>query len=316
MVTLRRRALLLAACAAGCAGERVDGPPGSVDSALLSPWRTLTGGYLGSPVAGSGLPARPTGMYVRWVNTGAIALRGQELLVADAASSRLWRVDAVSNTVSGLAGVPVSPVTALALGPDLSAWVLDPPSGHVLRFDRDGRLLQTFRTGPSLPTPCALALVNGGATLVLADGAGAQWAEQHGRGGPARTLRPRHRDGLAVGSVDGLAPDGEEILVLDRLSAAVHRVRRDGLVVQTLGQGELMQPVMVAADRWHRAFVLDAAEHCVKVFAGDRPTVRLTSQQLGVRRIGALAVDGGLLAVTDQGFGQVVLHRLGQGSGA
>ncbi|OYU45419.1 MAG: hypothetical protein CFE44_07585 [Burkholderiales bacterium PBB4] len=133
------------------------------DEPLLARGRSLPGGFLAPPLPGTGLPARPgTGMFVKLVAPQAVALRGNELLVLDAAGGRLWRMDVVFNTLAGIAGAPARPDSAVAIGPDGSAWVLDTDSRQVLRFARDGRLLQSHRIGLSVATPVAMALADGG----------------------------------------------------------------------------------------------------------------------------------------------------------
>ena len=90
------------------------------------------------------------------------------------------RLDLLTETLVAIPGAPVSPQVALALGPDLSAWLLDPRGRTLLRYARDGRLAQTLPLPLATPTPVALALVDAGATALVADGASAQWLEQRG----------------------------------------------------------------------------------------------------------------------------------------
>jgi len=300
------------------ADDPADGPsPPRRDEPLLSPWRTVPGGFLAPPSPAPGLLLRPgTGMFVKLVAPTAVALRGSDLLVLDAGSQRLWRIDTTVNTLSGIAGAPTAPGVALALGPDGSAWVLDPVARQVLRFGRDARLLQTFRIGVALPSPVALALADGGATLLLGDGLGAQWSEQRGPGGLQQAVAPAAADGQRLSGVDGLAvqagPGGDTVWVLDRLGGAVHRSRRDGRVLETLGRGALMQPQALVVDRFERAFVVDQQGRALVCLRRGQPPLRLGPAELGVQQIGGLAVDDRLLALTDALAGQVVLHRLGR----
>lgn len=317
---MRRRSFIAQLGLAGVAGCASDGPSGAPASEgpvtqQLRHHRTLQGGYLAPALPGVGLPAAPgSGMFIRWLAPAALALRGSELLVADTAGSRLWRADLMSNAVTGMPAAPVGPGTALALGPDLSAWVLDPPARQVLRFARDGRLLQTWRVGTALPSPVALALADGGATLMLADGLGALWSEQRGPGSLMRTVAPEAADGLRISSVDALAAGRDSVFVLDRLAGVVHQVARAGPVLRTLGGGELQQPVALAIDRLERLYVHDAHDHSIKRLHGQAPTLRWSAAELGVQRIGGLAVDGFLLAVSDPLRGQVVVHQLPPGA--
>lgn len=298
---VRRRVLLGAAMLAGCAGAPLPAPPAARPGQPLR-WRTLQGGFIAPslPPAAPAAGAR-TGMFVRWLAPGAIALAGQELLVADSGSGRLWRAEAGGGYLTGVAGVVAGAQTQLALGPDLSAWVLDPAARQVLRLARDGRLLQTLALPPAMLAPVAMLLADGGATLLLADGMGAQWLELR-PGGIGRTVVPE-----GMGGVDGLAAAPGGLFVLDRLAGAVHQVARGGRRLATLGRGELLQPVAIAADRLGRVYVHDAQDKSLKRLQPGAPVQRWTAAALGLQRIGGLAVDGLLLAVSDPPAGQVQL---------
>jgi len=254
-------------------------------------------------------------MFVRLLSPAAIALRGPDLLVADTGSGRLWRIDSAFNQAAAVTGAPVLPGGAVALGPDLSAWVLDPAARQVLRFARDGRLLQTWRVGADLPSPVGLALADGGATLLLADGLGAQWSEQRGPGGLARLVAPS-RDGRRISGVDAIVPMGDALYVLDRLAAAVHRVDRDGRLLATLGRGDLVQPGAIAVDRDGRVFVADRAGSVLVVLQDGQPARRIDAAALDLLRIGSLALDERTLALADPMRGQVMLYTLVPGGGS
>lgn len=313
-----RRALLAlpAAWLAGCALAPAD--EGSAPAAgtstgedLLFPWRSINGGFLAPPGPVLGFPARPgTGMFVKLVAPTALALRGGDLLVVDSGAGRLWRLDLGLNTIAAIAGAPTAPGTATALGADLSAWVLDTAAAQVLRFARDGRLLQTFRAGAAASAPASLALVDGGVTLLLADRALPRWAELRGVGLIAVEIRPDGEGDGGPRNVDAIALFGDEVLVLDRLAAAVWRVQRDGRVRGRLGDGVLKQPTALAVDRQGRVFVVEAAGQALVALAPGEPPRRFEARELGVVQIGGIAVDERLLAVADRVGGTVVLHRI------
>lgn len=314
MITRRHCVLATLAFAGGCASEVPAGPaaPPTPEPLLLSQ-RSVGGGFLAPPTPGVGLPARPTGMFTKLASPTALALREHELLVADIVSGRLWRADLFAGTFSAVAGAPVGAQTALALGPEGSAWVLDPGARQVLRFARDGRLLQTWRVDREVVNPVAFALADQGATLLLADGAAAVWSEQRGPGGIVQVVRPAvpARDGARIGGVDAIAEAPSGLFVLDRVAGAVHRVARDGTVLDTLGRGVLRQPWALAADRAGRAFVIDAAD--LVVLQAGTETRRFALATLGVRRPGGIACDGRTLAIADALGGQVQLWRIGRG---
>ena len=286
-------------------------PAGAV---ALSPFRTVAGGFLAAPGAVFGMPARPgSGAYVKLLAPAAVALRGNDLLVADSGSGRVWRVDIALNTFSPIAGVTATLGSAVALGPDLSAWVLDGVSRQVQRFSRDARLLQSYRTDNAATSTAAFTLADGGATLLLADDSQRQWLELRPAGARATPVRPGGTEPLDVRGVDALASAGDMVYVLDRNAAVVHVVRRDGRVAGQLGAGELKQPVAIAADRRGRVFVVDAQDRAIKLLRPGRPAQVFDAAQLRVQMIGGIAVDEQFLAVTDRLSGQVVIHSLREG---
>jgi hypothetical protein len=304
---MKRRAVcgFAALSLVGCANDPANQDAAPNPTGPLTPWRVVNGGFLTPPQA-PGMPPRPgTGMFVKLLSPAAVALRGPDLLVADAGNARLWRIDAAMNQASGIAGAPVLPNTALAIGPDLSAWVLDPASRQVLRFARDGRLLQTFRVPTEMPSPVALALADGGATLLVADSLGAQWLEQRGASGIVQKVSPISEGGARITGVDGLAASESALFVLDRLGAAAHKVARDGRVLATLGCGELMQPSAIAADRHGRVFVIDQAQQSLVLLREGAPAQRFNARELQMQRLGGIAIDERVLALSDPLLGQV-----------
>lgn len=315
----RRSALLLAPWLAGCAAglQPPDVMPPIQPSAggTYRPWRTLDGGFLGRTSPALGVPAAPgTGMYTRFVAPVALALHGHELLVADAGSGRLWRVDVLLDTMAGIAGAAVSPQTVLALGHDGSAYLLDPPTRRIARFARDGRLIQAWSVPLAIATPVALALADGGATVLLGDGMGARWVEMRGGPGLPMALTPHRADGRPVSGTDALGVWRDTVYVLDRLAGAVHHCRRDGSALATLGQGRLQQPSRLAVDGVGRACVLDAHDGRLHLLAPDGSAQVLDTRAAGAAQAAAVAADGDLLAIADRASGRVVLWRSGPGT--
>jgi len=310
----RRAALAGATCslalhAAGCASPADLPAPAAADGALRA-WRSLSGGFLGSAVPGIGGPALPgAGAFIRLVFPSALALRDNEMLIVDSGSARLYRADIALNTLIPIAGAPATPQTRVALGPDLSAFVLDPAARRVLRFARDGRLIQTFRADDSLAAPTGFALTRSGSAVVIADRTLAQIAIVGMAGGtvvPLRALRP---DGAAAGGAAAIAAGQDDLYLLDQAAGRVHRVGLDGLIRASFG-AELAAPTLLEVDRFERVYVAEPQVGRIRVFADDRLVRTWTAAELGVQRIGGIAVDGSQLAVSDVGTGRVSLFRL------
>jgi hypothetical protein len=272
---------------------------------VLQRRRTLPGAYLTRPAAAAG-----SGMFARWGPPLALALRGGEMLVADPHAARLWRVDTTRQTMRAVSGAPVGPGVLLALGPGSAAWVLDPQARQVLCFGRDGRLLRTLRLPAELVSPVAMVLANGGTTLLLGDGLGAQWIELPTDHKGWRLVEPRRDDGSRAGSVDGLAVCGDGLCVLDRHAGVVLGVSRDGRIADTFGHGELLQPLALAVDPWQRLIVHDAGDACLKLLQSGSVVARLDAVALGLGSLGAMAHHDGVLALADAQDGAVTMYQL------
>ena len=191
--------------------------------------------------------------------------------------------------------------------------MLDGVSRQVTRFARDGRPMQTYRAGNTAPAPVGIALADGGATLLMADAALRHWLEFRPIGSFSTAVVPDAVRSLAgaagaVHGVDAIATSRDSVVVLDRSAGAVHVMHRDGQIQGRLGEGDLKQPVALAADRYGRVFVLDAQDDALVLLRVGRAAQRITAQALRVQRIGGIAVDESLLAVSDPLTGQVVLH--------
>ena len=295
---------LLVACAAAPQQPARSVRPGDIG---LDPWRTLAGGFPAASLPLTGLPVRPkAGVYAKLVAPMAVAMSGNELLVADAGTQRVWRADLGFNTLTALPGVIATPTTALALAPDLSAWVLEGVAGQVRRFARDGRLLQTFRLGTDAAAPSGLALADAGATLLVSDSGLRQWLEFRPVGSLVTSVRPQG----GVRGVDAVAVNGTVLWVLDRAAALVHRTDRSGRVLASLGAGALQQPVALAVDARDRVWVLDAQDGSLKLLQEGRPVQVFDAAALRVQQAAALAVSEGFIAVADRLGGQVVVYRV------
>lgn len=324
MVTSRRlaRAALgaltvaaTAAALAGCAAAIEQARPPAPAAGIVTPWRVVNGGFLSAPQPLTGVPARPgSGAFVRLVFPAALALRDRELLIVDSGAGRIYRCDLALGTLLPIAGAPAAIDTRVALGADLSAFVLDTPARRVLRFARDGRLLQTFRSESIAADPTDLALADDGISLYVADRTLAQLAVFRAAGAFALPLVPRSADDARIAGVRALARGRDGFYLLDAHAGVVHRIARDGTLAASFGRGQLAAPAALAVDRAGRVFVSEPRAGAVKVFESGVLTQTLGASELRMQSVGALAIDGDVLAVADTTAGQVALFRLAPGA--
>lgn len=325
MTRLRQGAMRLASAAAGAlalaacieltkenlVAQPAPLPAAPAGKATITPWRTVNGGFLGAPSALTGVPVRPSvGAFVRLVAPHAVAVRGNDVLIVDSGAGRIYRYDIALNTLMPLPGAPATPQTRVALAPDLSAYVLDVTARQVLRFARDGRLLQTFRPDVAF-TPADFALGNDNVSLQLIDRTTRQLVLLTQVGASVLPLRPAREDGSVSEAAAAIAVGRAGTYLLDATAGVVDVVDRDGRVVQTFGKGELTLPNALAVDRFERVYVSEPAARSVRIFRGGALVQTLTPAELRVTSIGAVATADNLFAVSDPENGQVALHLLG-----
>lgn len=307
---VRLAALVLLALVIGCASEPL---PATTDGgAPRFAARTISGGFIASPLPLTGAPAQPgSGAFVRLQRPTAIALRDGELLVVDAAAGRIFRIDRALNTLLPLpaAAAAALPNTRVALAADHSAFVLDAGARRVLRFARDGRLLQTLRPEP-LAEPVDLALSPDAAELWLADATLAQVTRVALAGGIAQPLRITRADGAGLAQLGAVVATRDGLWLLDRATGTLQKLGADGRVQQIIGRPQVEAPESIAADRHGRLYVAEPMVGRIRVFRDGEVEREFSAAALGVQRIGPIAVDGDELAVVDALVGQIRLLRL------
>ncbi|MGY0195494.1 hypothetical protein ACWA7J_10510 [Leptothrix sp. BB-4] len=329
----RRRCLIGAGAAAAIGGlglAACSGPPTRPDDApppgstlpsgpvTLQHWRSYSSGPLALPGAGGlptlpglpGLAAPQGGPPVRLLGPVALALRAGELLVADAGLGRLVRISPslpAWTVLPPIAGLAITPRTVLAIGPDASLWALDGPGRQLLNLSPGGQLIRRIGLG-ELASPVGFVLAGIGNRLLVADDSSGRWFELRGA-----TWAEPWSEPAPGAAADAIAASRDTVYLLERRLARVRRVDlRDGRALDVLGDGELRQPVALAADARGRVAVLDAQQRAVWLHVPGQPAQWLSAADLRVQQPAALAMDDGWLAVADR-LGSVQLFRLIEG---
>ncbi len=302
---------VLAGCIELTRENLVATPPASQSSAAsIAPWHTINGGFIGAPSPQTGVPVRPgVGAFVRLVAPSAVAVRGNDVLIVDPGAGRVFRYDIALNALITLAGVPATPETRVALAPDLSAYVLDTGARQLLRFARDGRLLQTFRPDP-LATPADFALGADNVSIQLIDRTTLQLAQITQVGASVLPLRPQHEDGSAMGPLAAIAVGRAGTYLLDANAGVVVLVDRDGRVQRAFGKGQLTLPGALAVDRFERVYVTEPAARSIKIFREGALVQTLTPEVLRLGSVGGIGAGDGMLVVSDPDNGQIGLYSL------
>ena len=283
--------------------------PALAQEKVLVPWRVITGGQLAAlvDVAGSPLPGELRG-FLAFSFPSALAARGPDIYVADSGARKVYRFDAVFQTLSIVPGIAAAPWTRLQVGMDQSLFALDAEGSAVLHYSRGGQLLET------LGDPLAAA---GLAEFVVDELSGQIIASDRGN----RRLMVIYPHGWAnhplsatgegeLAALGALASAGRIMYAIDKGCSCIVSIGEDGTVHERIGQGMLVQPRALATDRHGRIFVVDGFDQTLRVFLGGELIASYGARKLHVTEISALAVDEGTLYVADGPGAQVAVFHI------
>lgn len=251
---------------AGCASSLAPDDP--YGSQLLKPWQTITGARLQSattiPAFGNLTKAGVTS-YLAFLSPTHVAVRNNLVYVVDAGYQQIFRYDATQMAMSRFADYPAVSIADIAVGPDMSLYVVDPRSRKVLHFSHDGRLLRQIGSEQALARPAAMVLDEPTGQVLVGDSLYNHVVVFSSLGLPLGTLKSLH-----TRSIDAMARGPDGLYLVDRVSKQVVVIGMDGLDRYTFGEGILKDPLAIAVDRNNRVFVSDGFDNTIKVFeAGE-----------------------------------------------
>jgi hypothetical protein len=272
----------------------------------LTPGPVIRGGLLGDASGRVGA----TGPFTPLRGPVAVAAMGPDVYVADAGLGMLLRADQVANRLTPFGPRGVQPGTRLAADVDGSLYVLDPASRRLQRFARDGRLLQTFPTDPTIASLRDLALDHTRGRILAADALNRQLVAFRPLGTSSELLPLHGEPRYQVTSFDALAVAPDSLYALDSRCRCIARLAFDGRVLATFGHERLVKPERIAADRYGRLFVADGGDRTIKAFRGGTLEETIPNAGLGLLEATDLAYADGWLYVADAPGSQVRMLRV------
>ncbi|BAL22687.1 hypothetical protein [Azoarcus sp. KH32C] len=270
---------------------------------LLMPREIIIGGFSAPPSTVPGAP--PGGQFVKFLFPSALAANGPDIYLADAGQRLLLRIDGVTRSVTRLRELPGSPGTRLKTGPDGSVYVVSPGRREVERIARDGRRLAVFGAKFEILQPADVVVEQTLNRVWIADAAGGVFAF-HPSGRLSEPLAGRG-DGFADENSGAtvLSAGRERVAGIDPRCRCIVEFSQSGVAIGRYGEGQLTYPVDLAIDLHGRTWVLDRADHRLKVFANGNLIASISTAQLGLTDITALAFDGHLAYIADGPGGRV-----------
>jgi hypothetical protein len=285
---------LLAVLGAGCVPtpRRPDGP--------LIPVFSLSGARLITRVnaAGGAVPA-DIGQYVPFAFPVAVAAVFNDIYIADAGQSRLFRYDRALDAMAVIPDSRIGFATRIQAGPDGTIYVLDPFHSVIRRYSRNGQLLSRIRPRLETGRYTEFAVEPLSGRLYAVDSAHLFIDEIQ----PMGTLAiPYQR----LDSSGPIAADGRGVLIGD-VGCACIAESIQGRAGRRFGEAQIRQPRAIAVDG-KRIFALDGFEN--KLMLVHEPSVEaIANADLGLMAPTGLAAWGGMLFVADGAGRQVKVFR-------
>ena len=243
-------------------------------------------------------------------------LVGEQALAENRHHSRLthrllaWPVDVREAQTRGrnpvVPGEEVLPWTRVQVGPDRSLYVLDPARAVIRRHPPGGQPPRI------LGDPLAIGSLDG---FVIDENVGGIIASDN-LNHRLLVFNPLGGAGWSIGqgdelpSLGAMAGDGRAVYAIDNGCACIVAMDEAGRVSGRIGQGELVQPRELAADRHGHIFVSDGGNRSLKVFLRGKLLASYGAQALRFTEISALAVDEDTLYLADGPGSQVLTFRI------
>ena len=291
---VRRALVLLVAALAACGAPST--PVERPVFATLAPGPIVRGGFV------------PAGPFTPLRAPLAVAGGGPDLYVLDAGGV-LWRIDPVAMRMVQFLVRPAVPGVRLAVDADSSVYLLDPAARRIDRFNRDGRLIQSYSVDATVGSLGDFARDPRG-RLVAADTVNRQIVALRPLGGAFELIPPRADPRHPLASLDAVAIGRDGVYALDARSGEIARLSYEGHVLATFGQGQLVRPQRLATDRYGRLFVLDAGSRAIKVFRGDRLVESVDYAAFGIVEATDFSYADNWLFVADGPGAQVRMLRV------
>lgn len=301
----RRRALkaglaLLAAAGSGCLADT----PRRAEAAL-EPLFVVSGGRLITRVdiGGNAMPG-DLGQYVPLVFPVAAVASFNDIYIADAGVSRLYRYDRALDALAVMPEPRIGTATRLQTGPDGSIYVLDPFASEIRRYTRGGRPLPSLppRLGTSRYAAFAVDPLTG---KVYAVDSAHLFVDE------IQPLGQLSIEFERLGEAGPVAADGRGLFVADvSCGCVVEWV--GGRAGRRFGAGKLHRPLALAVDDRHQIYAVGADRSIALVH--EEGVEFIAPAALGLQMPESIATAPGMILVADGAGHRVAAFRRGRRS--
>jgi hypothetical protein len=292
---LKAAAGLLAALCTGCTTAAV-----RRSDAILDPLFSITGARIITrmDVAGGAAPDA-IGTHVPLVFPVAVAASFNDIYIADAGASRLYRYDRALDAMAVMPSVRVSQTTRLHAGPDGSIYILDPFASEINRYTRGGQQLPSLRPRQATSRYSSFALDPLTGKAYALDSAHLAIDE----------IQPMGQVSLEfqrLSEAGPIATDGRGIYIASASCGCVIEWIQ-GRAGRRFGAGKLRQPLSMAVDG-PNVFVLDGFDRSVAL-VHEEGIETMSAAALGMLMPESLAAARGMIFIADGAGRRVTAFR-------
>ena len=307
-------AMSLTACATGSAtkGSEQAQPVGEIKKPTRKPEllvlkQIISGGWLVAGLDANGLPLAGAAQgFSALVLPSALAVRDPDLYIADSGARKLYRFDTAMQVMSVVPGEDVLPWIRVQVGLDRSLYVLDPARGVIRRHPPGGQPPRILGDSLAIGSLEGFVIDENVGGIIASDNLNRRLLVFNPLGGAGWPIDQT----VELPSLGAMAGDGRTVYAIDNGCACIVALDEAGRVSGRIGQGELVQPRELAADRHGHIFVSDAGNRSLKVFLRGKLLANYGAQTLHFTEISALAVDEDTLYLADGPGSQVLAFRI------
>lgn len=263
----------------------------------VAAWDVIQGGSIGHSM----ITGKQPHALVRPV---AVSVRGEYVYIVDEGAAAVLRYDMASrrlDKILDLRAEVMGTVADIYVNPDFSFYLTDTDRGRVLFYDRDGRLLQTFKNYFNMVKPVAVTIMPNG-DLVVADGHYDHLLRFNSAGMLLTTYGGRGSESGKFLNITVMASGPDGMYVGARVGRHVQVVGEDGMYRYSFEGGELVFPSAIVVDGLNRSYVADYMDNNIKVFDRGRLVTTIGGHGGGpgkFMRITDMWLDGEFLYVVD-----------------
>ena len=244
--------------------------------------------------------------YLQLIYPTSLAARAGEIFIADPGVGWVLRYDRGTGRLAKI--LPAYSDTRLALGADLSLYVLDTRARAIVRYGPDGRPMQKYADSRNLLRPIDFALDERRNRVLVLDGALNHVLAFNPFGRLEQEISLAGA-GFPPGVPNGMAFADDLLYISDRLGQRVAVLDSTGRLLYSLGEGHLGEPAALAVDLEGRLFVADQSDQSIRRLMPETVEVLPRADKVKYLRLGDLAADEFDLLASDPPAGLVEVLR-------